>query len=114
MKTVGLVILAAGLATAGPSFAQSAATGSKGDAPTLAQANKVKQDLQNAGFADVKVVAESFVVQAKTKDGDPVVMTIGPRGMTIFEAAHPAANSSSSAGSAASTTSGSAASTTHK
>ncbi|MBM0206757.1 hypothetical protein JNW90_29895 [Micromonospora sp. STR1s_5] len=34
----------------------------------------------------MNVVAESFVVQAKTKDGDPVVMTIGPHGMTVFEA----------------------------
>jgi hypothetical protein len=51
-----------------------------------AAAQKIKQDLQNAGFTDIKVVAESFVVQAKSKDGDPVLMTIGPHGMSIFEA----------------------------
>lgn len=54
--------------------------------PTLAASQKIKQDLQGAGFTDVKVVAESFVVQAKSKDGDPVLMTIGPRGMSVFEA----------------------------
>ena len=53
---------------------------------TLAAANKIKQDLTSAGFTDVKVVAESFVVQAKSKDGDPVLMTIGPHGMSVFEA----------------------------
>jgi hypothetical protein len=52
----------------------------------LEAAQKIKQDLQTAGFTDVKVVAESFVVQAKSKNGDPVLMTIGPHGMSIFEA----------------------------
>src|SRR5579863_7409004 len=65
----------------------------------LIAAQKIKQDLQNAGFTDVNVVAESFVVQAKSKDGDPVLMTIGPHGMSVFEAM----NSSGSAGSSATT-----------
>lgn len=47
---------------------------------------KIRQDLQKAGFTDVKVVAKSFVVQAKSSDGNPVLMTIGPNGMSVFEA----------------------------
>ena len=47
---------------------------------------KIRQDLQKAGFTDVKVVARSFVVQAKSSDGNPVLMTIGPHGMSVFEA----------------------------
>ncbi len=47
---------------------------------------KLTQDLQNAGFSDVKIVQEAFVVQAKTRDGNPIVMTIGPNGMSAFEA----------------------------
>jgi hypothetical protein len=47
---------------------------------------KIRQDLQTAGFTDVKIVARSFVVQARTRDGNPVVMTIGPHGMSAFEA----------------------------
>ena len=47
---------------------------------------KLKSDLQNAGFSDVKVMSEAFVVQAKSKDGNPVVMTIGPHGFSAFEA----------------------------
>ena len=65
-----------------------------GSTQGLVAAQKVKQDLQKAGFSDVKVVAESFVVQGKSPDGDPVVMTIGPHGMSVFEAMN--ANSSSS------------------
>ena len=51
-----------------------------------AAAQKLKQSLENEGFTDVKVVAQSFVVQGKSPDGDPVVMTIGPHGMSVFEA----------------------------
>lgn len=52
----------------------------------LVTVQKLTQDLQKAGFTDVSVVAESFVVQAKSKDGDPVLMTIGPHGFTMLEA----------------------------
>lgn len=47
---------------------------------------KLKSDLQNAGFSDVEIMSEAFVVQAKSKDGNPVVMTIGPHGFSAFEA----------------------------
>ena len=78
-----------------PAFAQSPSsqsspsvqtTPNSNSTQTLAASQKIKQDLKNAGFTDVKVVAEFFVVQAKSKDGDPVLMTIGPRGMSVFEA----------------------------
>ena len=80
---------------AGPAFAQAPTSQNHTSAQmstnpnssqTLAASQKIKKDLQSAGFTDVKVVAELFVVQAKSKDGDPVLMTIGPRGMSVFEA----------------------------
>jgi hypothetical protein len=74
----------------------------------LAAAQKIKQDLQNAGFTNVQIMAESFVVQAKSKNGDPVVMTIGPHGMSVFEAMETNGGSSGSSPG----TSGSASSTT--
>jgi hypothetical protein len=48
----------------------------------------------------VKVVAESFVIQAKSKDGDPVLMTIGPHGMSVFEAMNTSGTPGSTSGSA--------------
>jgi len=57
-----------------------------GQTHNIAAAQKLKQSLQKEGFTDVKIVAQSFVVQGKSPDGDPVVMTIGPRGMSVFEA----------------------------
>jgi hypothetical protein len=59
---------------------------SNGSMENKAAIESIRKDLQSAGFTDVKVVAESFVVQAKSKDGNPVVMTIGPHGMSVFEA----------------------------
>jgi hypothetical protein len=41
--------------------------------------------LQKAGFTDVKVLQDSFLVQAKTADGNPILMTIGPHGMSALE-----------------------------
>ena len=70
----------------------------------LAAAQQIQQDLKNAGFTDVKVVAESFVVQAKTKDGNPILMTIGPHGMSMFEATQ---TTGSNAGNASQATTGS-------
>ena len=59
---------------------------------------KIRQDLQKAGFTDVKVVARSFVVQAKSSDGSPVLMTIGPHGMSVFEAMSGAGSNSGTVG----------------
>jgi hypothetical protein len=109
-----LITGAAMLLMAAPAVAQTSTSNQPSSSPqttqqnatsnqNLAAAQKIKQDLQGAGFSDVKVVAESFVVQAKTKDGNPVVMTIGPHGMSVFEAM----NSSNSGNTTGSSTSGS-------
>ncbi|MHB2211470.1 PRC-barrel domain-containing protein [Methylobacterium sp. CM6257] len=66
--------------------AKGAASGQQASADNLLTTKKLMQDLQNAGFTNVKVVAQAYVVQAKTKDGNPVVMTLGPHGFSAFEA----------------------------
>ncbi len=48
--------------------------------------NKLKQDLQKAGFTDVKVLADSFVIQAKDKNGDPTIMSLSPSGVFAISA----------------------------
>ena len=35
-------------------------------------------NLQQSGFTNVKIMPESFLVQAKDKSGNPVTMFIGP------------------------------------
>lgn len=127
--------VALGLALSGTAFAQSSTTtsttpGSQATAPSgsssntsgmnkqnVVTANKLKQDLQSAGFSDVTVVPEAFVVRAKTKDGNPVVMTIGPHGFTAFEAmgrSNPQTGSTGSAGGSSSGSSSSGRSTSNQ
>lgn len=62
-----------------PSNTQDKGTGS-------GAAQKIKQQLEQAGFSDIKFVAKTFVVQAKSEDGDEVLMTFGPHGQAVSEA----------------------------
>ncbi len=80
------------------SFSQAAQ--STDSTQNLAVAQQIRQDLK-AGFTDVKVVADSFVVQARTRERNPVVMTIGPHGMSVFQAMNGTAGSTASMGGSA-------------
>jgi hypothetical protein len=51
---------------------------------------QVTRDLQQAGFTDVKVIPDSFLVQAKDKSGNPVTMFINPTSMTMVTRDMPA------------------------
>jgi hypothetical protein len=53
------------------------------DAQNLPQ--KIRDKLTADGFKDVQVVPNSFIVSAKDKDGNPVMMLIGPNGMTVVK-----------------------------
>ncbi len=98
MKVMLTAVAITALALSPGAFAQTSTSGSTSSPTAGSPANanpgsqnpavvqRIRQDLANAGFTDVKVVAESYVVQAKSKDGDPVLMTIGPHGMSVFEA----------------------------
>ena len=78
------------------SQSQSGSQGNTGSLADVTAVQKIKEDLQNAGFTDVKIIADSFVIQAKSKNGYPVLMTIGPHGMSIFEAMEGGSGGSSS------------------
>lgn len=114
MKSLLTASAIAVLLAAPAAFAQSQASNSPtsqssaSSSQSMAAASKIQQDLKDAGFTDVKVVAESFVVQAKSKDGNPVLMTIGPQGMSVFESMNTNAESSGSKSSSSSGTTGSA------
>jgi Protein of unknown function (DUF1236) len=82
-------ILAASLtlALAAPAFAQQ----SQGQNPMSGQnpvnvRQQVRQNLAAAGFTDIKVMPESFLVRAKDKSGNPVMMIINPDSVTAVTA----------------------------
>ena len=59
-------------------------------AATQAAGTNVRQELtknlQTAGYTDVKVVPDGFMVEAKDKAGAPVVMFLTPDSMTVYTA----------------------------
>ena len=85
------------LAVSGAAFAQSApgapapplppnaAKGQTANPQAPPTIETLKQDLQKAWFTDVKVLEDAFLIQAKTKDGNPIMMTLGPNGMSALE-----------------------------
>jgi hypothetical protein len=82
------------LVTAIPAQAQDAATtlnqaqSSPGDAQTIQQ--QVQNKLQEAGFTDIQIMPSSFLVRAKDKAGNPVMMVISPDSVTtVTEVAAP-------------------------
>src|SRR5579883_1308194 len=72
--------------SSGAQTSQATQNSNDGQSQNIAIAQRLKKSLESEGFTDVKIVAQSFVVQGKSPDGDPVVMTIGPHGMSVFEA----------------------------
>ncbi len=60
---------------------------------------QVKQDLEQAGFTNVQVMPESFLVRATDKHGRPVMMVINPNSITAVTAMGNGQSGSSSSGS---------------
>jgi hypothetical protein len=100
-KIIFLPALALALAVSAPALAQSPPSASLSSAPAAAMPQttatpkkadrsaltieKLTQDLQKAGFSEVVVLDDAFLVQAKTKDGNPILMSIGSNGITSLE-----------------------------
>jgi hypothetical protein len=78
------LLLAAGLA--GPSSAANVNTANQNPPTTNTDQmhfrDQVRDDLTKAGFTDVKVMPESFLVRAKDPKGNPVMMVINPDSFT--------------------------------
>ena len=98
MHSILIPSLAAALALCSPALAQTATQNAPagGTGPSSEQGNaaepgsnsynlltidKLTKDLESAGFTDIRVLADSFVVQAKDKNGNPTVMTLSPSGV---------------------------------
>jgi hypothetical protein len=99
-KIMSISALTLALAISGSAFAQSptapSTNGAANPSPSVAAKpqkadqtaltiDKLTQDLQKAGFSEVKVLQDAFLVQAKTKDGNPILMSIGPNSVSALE-----------------------------
>jgi hypothetical protein len=100
-KIMFMSALTLALVASGTAFSQSpneaknpapaAAKPQKADQQSALTTEKLTQDLQKAGFTEVKVLQDAFLVQAKTKDGNPILMSIGANGISALEVSMPKA-----------------------
>jgi hypothetical protein len=94
MKKTTLVAAAILTTVSSMALAQAASPNSGAAASTTTTANpqpngtnlrqQLTSNLQQSGFTDIKVVPDSFLVQARDKSGNPVTMFIGPNSTTEF------------------------------
>ena len=101
-------LLAGGLAA--PAFAASsdttpapAATDQAANPANAHIAQKLRADLDKAGFSDVRIMPSSFLVRAKDSSGNPVMMVINPDSITEVTDDAMRAKSASNANHAATT-----------
>lgn len=84
--TLALALPAAAQSTQSQSSSNSAMSsgqqGSQNSQGNMHIRQQVKQDLEHAGFTNVQVMPESFLVRAKDKQGRPVMMVINPDSIT--------------------------------
>ena len=61
---------------------------------------QLASDLTKAGFTDIKIMPESFLIRAKDSKGNPVMMVINPDSVTAMtQISAPASGSQKMAGS---------------
>ena len=77
LATVSSVALAQG-ANSNSGSAPSAATTTSAQPARSGLRQQLTTSLQQAGFTNIKVVPDSFLVQANDNSGNPVTMSIGP------------------------------------
>ena len=88
------MVLGVALGTAS-AWAQSPPSAAAPDSPgiktddTRNLPQEIRDKLKAEGFKDVEVIPNSFIVSAKDKDGNPVMMLIGPDGTTVVKRSKP-------------------------
>ena len=112
--SIGLLALgtaSAGAATtAAPNQTNSSAQQSTQASIDMQQ--QVQTNLTKAGFTDVKVMPESFIVRAKDQKGNPVMMVINPDSFTEITRVAPNGNNNGAGNSGSNGSSASASSNT--
>jgi hypothetical protein len=77
--SAGLMLVVLGSAYAQTSNNQGNGQGTMQSTPTIQR--QVQSNLEHAGFTDIKIMPESFLVRAKDKSGNPMMMVINPDSM---------------------------------
>ena len=69
--------------------AQAAPSTPANQAAATSMRQQLSDNLTKAGYTNVQVTPEAFIVEAKNKAGEPVTMFLSPDSMTVFTAQDP-------------------------
>lgn len=69
-------------------FGSNAATQNHGSMPSPEIRHRITQQLSQAGFTDIHIMPQSFLVHAKDSAGNPVYMTITPNSVVALTLTH--------------------------
>jgi sporulation protein YlmC with PRC-barrel domain len=83
MKYITLTGIALLMSACPAAFAQTSVTSSPATNSNPAMQQQITDDLSKAGFTNIKVTPNSFVVQAKDRSGNPVTMFLNPDSLTV-------------------------------
>lgn len=81
--------------TTSQSSNSTAATSQNSANTTPRIAAKLRSNLQQAGFTDIRVVPQSFLVRAKDRQGNPAMMVVTPDSFTMVTAMDSSVNGGS-------------------
>ncbi len=103
MRTLGLVAIVTLVASAAvaqtPSAQPSQQNNTAAKQSPQAVQQQVRKNLQDAGFTDIQLMPSSFLVRAKDKSGNPVMMVINPDSITAVTEIEPHGSSTTGQGS---------------
>lgn len=97
----------ANAATSSNQTQANAATAASGPAAKMRQ--QLEESLAKAGFTDIKIMPESFLIRAKDQNGNPMMMVVNPDSVTEVEAVTPNKPNSNNANAATNNANGSTA-----
>ena len=92
IAAMSALILSAGVASAAtatstaPANSQNQASAQTNEGSTTKVRQQLEDNLSKAGFTDIKIMPESFLIRAKDKNGNPMMMVVNPDSMTAVEA----------------------------
>jgi hypothetical protein len=103
-----IIAASTGIAFSQASPSQPAQNPSAKDQGTASQPNQpigqqVQNNLAQAGYTDIKIMPESFLVRAKDKTGNPVMMVINPDSITSITDVSPRSSHGATTGQAPAT-----------
>jgi hypothetical protein len=87
MKAIVAAAAATGMLVSVAAFAQAAdsqKSNTQASTPVSGESlrQEIRNNLQQAGFTDIKLMPDSFLVRAKDKSGNPIAMIINPDSIT--------------------------------